>query len=77
MECVCNNQLFLKLRFTIRHYNDVAILARTGTLEFTFEICLYNEEIGTNIETFIFMFTDFNVTDEVTIIMLVKRIDMP
>ena len=77
MECVCNNQLFFKFRFTIRHCNYVTILPCIGTLEFTFEISLYNEEIGSNIETVIAMFTDFNITDEVPIIMLVKRIDMP
>ena len=77
MECVCNNQLFFKFWFTIRYCNYVAILPCIGTLEFTFEISLCDEEIGTNIETVIAMFTDFNITDQVTIIMLVKRIDMP
>ena len=76
MEGICYNQLFLKPGFAILYQNDVAIFPCIQTLKFTFEIRLYNEKIGTNIEAVIIMFADFNIAYDMSIIVLVIRINM-
>ena len=76
MEGICYNQLFLKFGFAILYQNDITIFPCIQTLEFTFEIRLYNEKIGTNMEAVIIMFADFNITYDMSIKMLVIRINM-
>ena len=76
MEGICDNQLFLKPGFAILYQNDVTIFPCIQTLEFTFEIRLYNEEIGTNMEAVIIMLADFNIAYDMSIIMLVIRINV-
>ena len=77
MKSVWNYQFFLKHRFVIQHDYHIPILTCTDRLKFTLKTGLYNEEIGVDVKTFIIMFSDFNVTDEMTIIMLIESVDMP